>query len=235
MKFYLLTSAILLCGSCIWSSSCLAEEKSEKPARELKGLPLVFHEDFENGAKRWDLTDSDAWDLRKEQVSGSQTANQVFGLNRRKSNYEPKVRSPHNIALIKGLELSEFIFMYRVRSTKDTGNHRDCCTFFCYQDAEHFYYVHLGALPDPHSGQIMIVKGAPRRAMTENKKPVPWDDDWHTVKLERSAESGSIKIYFEDREEPHMEVTDKTFSKGRIGIGSFDDMNDFDDIVVYGR
>ncbi|MFK7734459.1 MAG: hypothetical protein AB8B50_00425 [Pirellulaceae bacterium] len=206
-----------------------------EPAKELDGLPLVFHEDFEQGAKRWELTDTKAWDLREVQVKGAKESNHVFGLNKRKSDYEPQVRSPHNIALIKELHLSEFIVMYRVRSTKDTGNHRDCCTFFCHQDAEHFYYVHLGARPDPHSGQIMIVNGTPRKAMTENEKLVPWDDEWHTVKLERSAKSGSIKIYFDNMEKPHMEVTDKTFTKGRIGIGSFDDMNDFDDIVVYGH
>jgi hypothetical protein len=32
-----------------------------------------------------------------------------------------------------------------------------------------------------------------------------------------------------------MSVVDKTFGKGRIGIGSFDDMNDFDDIKLHGR
>jgi hypothetical protein len=32
-----------------------------------------------------------------------------------------------------------------------------------------------------------------------------------------------------------MSVIDKTYGKGRIGIGSFDDMNDFDDIKLRGR
>ena len=34
---------------------------------------------------------------------------------------------------------------------------------------------------------------------------------------------------------PHMSLDDKTYGKGRIGIGSFDDMNDFDNIKLYGR
>jgi hypothetical protein len=34
---------------------------------------------------------------------------------------------------------------------------------------------------------------------------------------------------------PYMEVADKTFEKGRVGLGSFDDMNDFDQIRIYGR
>ena len=32
-----------------------------------------------------------------------------------------------------------------------------------------------------------------------------------------------------------MKATDTTFGKGRIGIGSFDDMNEFDNIRLYGQ
>ena len=192
-------------------------------------LPLVFTDDFENGRRHWETTDDTAWTHRKVEE------NHVFGLNRRKSDYQPKVRSPHNIALIKNLELADFEVTFRVRSTKDTGGHRDCCVFFCYQDPTHFYYAHLGAVPDPHSGQIMIVNGKPRVALTENENKTAWDDDWHRVKIVRESKSGRIDVFFDDMKTPHMSTIDKTFQKGRIGIGSFDDMNDFDDIKVLGQ
>jgi hypothetical protein len=32
-----------------------------------------------------------------------------------------------------------------------------------------------------------------------------------------------------------MKCTDKTFGKGRIGIGSFDDVNDFGQIRIYAK
>ena len=54
--------------------------------------------------------------------------------------------------------------------------------------------MHLGAKPDPASGQIMIVKEAPRLAMTTNERLTPWDDQWHTVRVERNIETGSIKV-----------------------------------------
>ena len=192
-------------------------------------FPLVFSEDFEKGFERWEMTDPKGWTYRK--VDG----NTVFGINSRKNNYKPKVRSPHHIALIKGVELSDFVLTFRVRSTKDTGNHRDCCVFFNHQGATHFYYVHLGAKPDPHSGQIMIVNNAPRKAITKNKNKVPWDDKWHKVMVRRDSTKGTIEIFFDDMEKPIMTATDTTFGKGRIGIGSFDDMNDFDDIELRGR
>lgn len=192
-------------------------------------LPLVFEDDFENGSGKWETTDPKAWTLKEVD------SNHVFGLNKRKSEYQPEFRSPHNIAMIKGLELSDFDIRFRVKSTKDTGGHRDCCVFFCHQNATQFYYVHMGAVPDPHSGQIMIVNKAARKALTENTRKVPWDNDWHQIRLTRASKSGIIKVYFDDLENPHMQVSDKTFTKGRIGIGSFDDMNDFDDVKVYGK
>ena len=88
---------------------------------------------------------------------------------------------------------------------------------------------------DPHSGQIMIVDGAPRRALTENKNNTPWDESWHEVKVVRDTSRGTIEIYFDDMDKPYMNAEDKTFGRGKIGIGSFDDRNDFDDIKLYGR
>lgn len=190
----------------------------------------VFEEDFEKGRDRWETTDEKSWTHRE--VDG----NHVFGINRRGSDYQPKVRSPHHIALIKDLELADCVISFRVRSTLDTGNHRDCCVFFNYQDPQNFYYVHLGARPDPHSGQIMIVDDAPRRALTENQNRIPWKNDtWHRVRLVRDTAKGTIEVFFDDMEEPRMSVVDRTFGKGRIGVGSFDDMNDFDDVWVRGR
>ena len=199
-------------------------------AADLSKLPVLFTEDFEKGHGRWETTDAESWTHRK--VNG----NQVFGINRRSSKYRPKVRSPHHIALIKDVQVADFVLTFRVKSTKDTGGHRDCCIFFNWQDPQNFYYVHLGARPDPHSGQIMIVKNAPRKAMTNNKNDTPWKNEtWHKVKLVRDSKAGTITVYFDDLTKPHMQVSDKTFGKGRIGIGSFDDMTDFDDIHLRGR
>jgi len=199
-------------------------------ADDLAKQPVIFTEDFEKGHERWETTDAESWAHRK--IDG----NHVFGINRRSSKYRPKVRSPLHIALIKGVEVADFVLTFRVKSTKDTGGHRDCCVFFNWQDSQNFYYVHLGARPDPHSGQIMIVKNAPRKALTKNKNNTPWKNEtWHNVKLVRDSKAGTITVYFDDMTKPHMQVTDKTFGKGRVGIGSFDDMNDFDNIKLCGK
>jgi acetyl esterase/lipase len=50
------------------------------------------------------------------------------------------------------------------------------------------------------------------------------------VKLIRRASTGEITVYFDDFDRPIMQATDTTFGAGRIGIGSFDDQDEFDDI-----
>lgn len=205
---------LLLLNRAIWADESIANNE-----------PL-FQEDFQNGVARWETTDDSSWEVFDHE------GNKAFGNNKRTSNYQPKVRSPHNIALIRDIKVGDFQLTFKVRSTKDTGAHRDCCIFWGYQDAEHFYYAHLGAKPDPASGQIMIVNGEPRKPLTENKKEVPWDDKWHTVRVTRNVDSGKVEVFFDDLKTPLMSVSDKTFGEGRIGIGSFDDMNEFDDIEL---
>ena len=187
---------------------------------------VVFREDFENGMERWDLVDPKSWKL-EDHGKG-----QSLSIIQRKSDYKPAVRSPFHIALVKDVEVASFELTFKVKSTKDTGNHRDCCVIFNYQDPTHFYYAHLGAKPDLHSGQIFIVNDAPRKALTSNKKRTPWGDDWHTVKLIRDAAKGTVSVYFDEMDKPHLEVNDSTFGKGRVGVGSFDDMDAFDEIEL---
>ena len=208
-------------------SSCSSAETEPKT-----GLPLVFAEDFEKGRDNWTVTDEKSWKHQQEE-----NGNHVFSVIRRKSHYKPKFRSPGHIALIKGLELEDFVLMYKVKGPfPERPAHRDSCAFFCYQNPNQFYYVHTGMKPDPYSGQVMLVNKAPRKAITKNKNKTPWKENvWHQVKVVRDSKSGLIEIYFDDMNNPYIKVKDTTFGRGQIGIGTFDDINHFDDIKVYGK
>ena len=71
----------------------------------------------------------------------------------------------------------------------------------------------------------------PRSPEEEHRFPCPQCG----ADLRFDADSGQITVYFDDMETPHMQVSDKTFGRGRIGIGSFDDLNEFDDLVLRGN
>ena len=53
--------------------------------------------------------------------------------------------------------------------------------------------------------------------------------------MRSSNQKDSKKMVLEISASLSRKTIDKTYGKGRIGIGSFDDMNDFDDIKLRGR
>jgi len=198
-------------------------------ARAADPLPIVFQEDFEKGADRWQPQDPLQWKIEKTDKG------QVFSQFEKKTNYKPPHRSPTNVALLKDVAFGEMEFTGRVKSTHEDYGHRDAVVFFGYQDPSHFYYVHLGKQADDHANQIFIVNDAPRvKISLTSTSGTNWTDNWHTVKVIRKPSDGTIEIYFDDMQKPVMTAKDKTFGPGRIGVGTFDDTCQWDDIVVRG-
>lgn len=187
----------------------------------------AFSEDFENGIAGWEMTDAKAWEVAEDPAG-----NKVLALVRG-SEYTPPHRSPLNIALAKDAEFGSFEMTVRLKQTGREYGHRDLCLFFNYQDPAHFYYLHLATKADDHANSIFIVNGAPRLSIAETRtNGTAWDDQFHAVRIRRDADSGKIEIFFDDMDKPIMTATDKSFTAGRIGVGSFDDVGVFDDIHV---
>lgn len=202
-----------------WAGSCMAEDP---------GWPEIFREDFEAGSARWQPGDPQAWRIVLE--GGSQRFDQF-----QQSKVTYPVRAPFNRAVARDLIVGSFQFDVDFRSTARDYPHRSLCLFFGVQDDTHLYYVHFGQRADDHANQIFIVNEAPRvkisRTSTEG---TPWDDQWHHARIIRNVDTGEIKVYFDNLEQPIMTAVDKTFLWGQIGIGSFDDTGMFDNVVIRG-
>jgi len=191
-------------------------------------LPLIRKENFENGANDWTPTDANAWRVY------TQDGSEVYSLHR-PSKYTPNHRSPFNYSLLDDVVVGDFDLYARVLTTQRDYGHRDMCLFFGWQDPEHFYYVHLGQKTDDHANQVFIVNDAPRIKISTKTTPgTPWDAEWHTVKIKRRVKTGLIEVYWDNMEEPVMTAEDKSFTWGKIGLGSFDDTGNWDDIRLYG-
>jgi hypothetical protein len=214
----------------IFAGRVLADE----PAKAPTDLPLVFQDNFEKDAvggpaARWEPTDPAAW---KVVESARGHAYSLF----QQSKYKPPHRSPFNFSLAKDATVSDFVLDARVLSTKPDYNHRDMCLVFGYQDPAHFYYVHFGKKTDDHANQIFIVDDAPRTKISTKTSPgTDWDDNWHQVRIVRTVDDGRIDVYFDDMKTPVMQATNKRFTWGRVGLGTFDDIGDWDDVKLYGR
>ncbi len=161
-------------------------------AADEKDLPLVFQDSFAAGATAWQPTDPDAWKIID---AGAWKAFSQF----KQSTYKPPHRSPFNFALVKDVVVGHCVLEARVRSTARDYPHRDVCLIFGHRDPAHFYYVHFGQKTDDHANQIFIVNGADRtKISTKTTDGTKWNDDWHRVRVVRSAATGDIKVYFDD-------------------------------------
>jgi hypothetical protein len=191
-------------------------------------LPLLFSEDFAKGADRWEPTDAKAWKV-------IDTATGKAFSQFQQSKYKPPHRSPLNFALVKDVIVGDFVLEAKVLSTARDYGHRDMCLFFGYQDPAHFYYVHLAKQTDDRANQVFVVAGADRKKISTKTTPgTAWDARWHNVKVVRKVADGTIAVYFDDMKTPVMTATDRTFTWGRVGVGSFDDTGDWTDVRLRG-
>jgi hypothetical protein len=208
-------------------------------------LPVLFQDDFEQGMDHWQPTDPDpadsVWQIAEiEQEPGDDSSadggNHVLRVTGM-SKYQPPYRSPHSIAWLKDIKVGDFELTARVQNTNPSGgNHRDLCVFWGRQSPSEFYYVHFGQKADPDACQVFIVNNAKRTPITKDEaEGTPWSEGWHDIKVTRDVESGQVNVYFDDMTTPLMTAEDTTFGAGDIGLGTFDDSGNFDDVVLRGK
>lgn len=198
-----------------------------------KGYERVYGQDFAVKGARYELDVSDpkAWEWHMDSQATSTWIEAARG-----SDYQPPHRSPHTIALIRNLEVRDFVFELDVMNTAPAsrGGHRDLCFFFGWQDPANFYYVHLAPGPDDHAHNVFLVDDAARRRVGEvPAQGIDWGEGWHRVRLERTLEDGMIRVYFDDMQTPVVEALDTTHGWGRLGFGTFDDSGRYTDVQVF--
>lgn len=197
------------------------------------GFKLLYEQKFDKAGSLNDfqMTDTNAWKHVLTEGDHGGTMELV-----QQSKYSPAVRSPVNIALIKGKVFGDFILEADLIQTGKEYGHRDMCIFYGFQSATNFYYTHIATKADPNAHNTFIVNGAPRKNFAkETTEGVNWGlNVWHKVRIERTVKDGLIRVFFDDMTKPIMIAEDKTFQSGGIGFGSFDDTGRVDNIRIWG-
>jgi len=193
---------------------------------------LLYQQDFEylHIPTGFTMTDESAWKIAEE---GDNKVLELFG----KSDYQPKVRSPFNIAYINTHRFGSFILEVELAQTGREYGHRDMCLFYSMKDPSNFYYTHIASVADPHAHNIFLVNDEPRVAIAQTTtEGADWGEtgSWHKVRIERNLEAGTIKVFFDNMDTPIMEAEDTHFDYGYIGFGSFDDTGKIDNIKIWG-
>lgn len=148
------------------------------------------------------------------------------------------IRRPAALAIVNGADLDDITLDVDLRSTAalpDVTPRRDALLVVGYQSPTRFYYVHLSAVRDDVHNGIFLVADADRRRIDSLSQVTPLvDRQWHHFRLVRTAATGRIDVYLDDRPAPIMVATDRTLTSGRAGVGSFDDTAEFRHVSVAG-
>lgn len=204
---------------------------TERPGYVPEGYNLVYNQTFDDKKAINDFvfTDPNAW-----QYATGKDDNGYLELHAA-SKYVPKHRSPLNIALIKLGEVGSFVLDVDLQQHGREYGHRDMCVFFGFNDPEYFYYTHMATKGDQNAHQVFIVNDAPRTPITTDRtKGVDWGTDtWRHVRIIRDAKAGTIEVYFDDMNKPVQVASDKVFTAGYVGFGSFDDVGRVDNIRLW--
>ncbi len=212
------------------SLSGMSSEHNKK-SESFKGYPLVYEADFSQGLDHWEFKDPNAWKVIED--DGQKVMASVED-----SDYDPPVRSPENIAILKDLVVSDFVIVAEMKSTQPAYNHRDMCVIFGYQGPAHYYYTHIAPAPntDMHANSIFIVNDEPRKSFAHKRNNgTAWKEDtYHKVMVVRDSKTGTIDVYFDNMKKPILQGKDTSFKKGRVGVGSFDDIGNIKTFKVFG-
>ena len=142
---------------------------------------------------------------------------------------------PAEYSLVGHVDYADFTLKCKVRCDAPIDRrYRDIVIIFGYQDDTHFYYAHLSNISDDLHNGIMLIDGDYRRKLSMAlPQPILVDKEFHKLEIRRDTASGDIEIYFDSK--MVMEAKDKTFTAGKVGLGSMDDVGSFDDFYVKGR
>ena len=215
---------------CFLLSACA--NTPEVDSRFGSSWPLVYSQDFTEGEflKHCSFSDQEAWRWAPP-TTGVPGFLELVG----NSGYQPPHRSPKCIALLHDRAYQSFVLEAKILQTGADGAHRDFCLFFGFQDPSNYYYVHMATRPDDHAHNIFRVENAPRvKTSPVAAAGIDWGRDiWHDIRLERDADQGLTRVYFDDMQTPALSSTDATFSWGLLGFGSFDDSGRVTDVNIW--
>src|SRR4051812_4174411 len=91
--------------------------------KQAAGLHALVEGGAEGRLQAWEFTDANAWRVTKVMDRDALEQYQA-------SEYQPKVRSPLNIAWLRGIDVTDFVLDLMAQSTARDYGHRDVCLFF---------------------------------------------------------------------------------------------------------
>ena len=116
---------------------------------------------------------------------------------------------------------------------------RSLMIVFAYRDPAHFDYAHLSTdtgIKQPVHNGIFHVFGGERVRISSQAGPAAFaqKDHWYHVLLNWDGESGTVIVAVDGRPVPALHAVDLSLNSGKVGLGSFDETGDFENVKIVG-
>jgi hypothetical protein len=184
----------------------------------------------DHGVEDWTAYGGGNWIISTEKDRGN-----VLHLQKSGPIPQTPLRRPANLLLLPAAPQGPFTLDLDVRTLQMKEKGADICLFYAVQDEVHYAYVHLSNDSDGKVHQvIMNVDGTAKtrtRIHQEKKPPPSLTGEWQHVRLIRDND-GNVQVYVDDMTTPVMTTQNSPAIPGRIGIGSFNDRAQFDNITL---
>lgn len=151
--------------------------------------------------------------------------------------YVAPYRSPFSVAIIKAIKVKSFVMDAEMLQTSPDGDaHRDMVLIWNFVNPSQFYYSHISTAHDGVAHNILVVDNADRTAISATYTPgYDWGRNvWKKLRVVRDVESGAMAIYDLDApNDPILTASDKRFTDGYVGFGSFDNTGQVRNVKVW--
>jgi hypothetical protein len=153
------------------------------------------------------------------------------------ASYAPPYRSPFSAAIIESIKVTSFVMDAEMLQTSPDGDgHRDMVFIWNFVSPSQFYYSHISTAHDGVAHNILIVDNADRKAISSTfSQGYDWGRDvWKKLRVVRDVATGAMSVFdLEKPTEAILTASDKTFTDGYVGFGSFDNSGQVRNVKVW--
>lgn len=201
---------------------------AQSPKSYTEGLKTVFSDGFSGKSlELYQFADSTKWVVTKNGKSGKDL--KFTG----ETNDLSKTFVPNNIALIKGVELDDFVMEFDLIQRGKNFSLRDICVVYGYTDANNFCFAQAASEENKHTHNVFCVDGGRARKIgTAQNQGVLWAyEKWQTVMLVRQSDTKSVKLFVDGQ--LVVETSADESKPGLIGFGTFGSEFKIDNLKVW--
>ncbi len=146
---------------------------------------------------------------------------------------KPGPRRPAQFALMEMPAARQVTLDADVRPTK-----RSLMIVYAYQDPAHFNYVHFStdtAMKQVVHNGVFHVYGGERVRISPATGAAAFSaiNQWFHIRVNWDGRIGEVQGFVDGVALPALHAVDLSLSKGKVGIGSFDETGDFKNVTVF--